>query len=116
MESTADTLEHLGDFTTTTRVVPMALLAIVIGFAAAYVAWALPVVDRKTNALVGMLSLTDLLTRERGFWMRNSGVNACSAPGRDGQSGHRRHEPAVRIWYRLVRALDQRRVSHVTDA
>jgi chloride channel protein, CIC family len=42
MESTtAERLDHLGDFTTTTRVVPIAALAIVIGVAAAYVAWAL---------------------------------------------------------------------------
>ncbi len=36
-----DALEHLGDFTTTTRVLPIAALAIVIGVFAAYVAWAL---------------------------------------------------------------------------
>lgn len=33
--------EELGDFTTTLRVIPISLLAIVIGFIAAYVAWAL---------------------------------------------------------------------------
>ncbi|HEX7362956.1 MAG TPA: chloride channel protein [Bryobacteraceae bacterium] len=34
-------LEELGDFTTTTRVIPISLLAIAIGFVAAFVAWAL---------------------------------------------------------------------------
>ena len=35
------TLEELGDFTTTTRVIPISLLAIVIGAISACVAWAL---------------------------------------------------------------------------
>lgn len=34
-------LEDLGDFTTTPRVIPITLLAVVIGFIAAFVAWAL---------------------------------------------------------------------------
>ncbi|MGH9609869.1 MAG: chloride channel protein, partial [Bryobacteraceae bacterium] len=34
-------LEELGDFTTTTRVIPISALAILIGFIAAFVAWAL---------------------------------------------------------------------------
>jgi H+/Cl- antiporter ClcA len=36
--STSDSLDHLGDFTTTKRVLPIAGLAVVIGVAAAYVA------------------------------------------------------------------------------
>ena len=56
----------------------------------------LPVVERQDGALVGMLSLTDLLTRRgRVFSTRNSGASACSARGCDGRDANPPHEPAI---------------------
>ena len=73
----ARSLDHLGDFTTTRRVLPLSALAILIGAVAAYVAdeplcavvfriaesgvTEMPVIGRRDGKVVGAIALADLL-------------------------------------------------------
>jgi hypothetical protein len=85
-------LDHLGDFTTSPRVIPISLLAVAIGLVAAVVAAALlELIGLCTNLfffqrVLGVIALADLLTararildaerrRERllGTWLRRAG-------------------------------------------
>ena len=90
----ARSLDHLGDFTTTRRVLPLSALAILIGAVAAYVAdeplcavvfriaesgvTEMPVIGRRDGKVVGAIALADLL---KACWMPNAGASVTSASG-----------------------------------